>query len=231
MTPTALHQAKQRTRRRRHEAGAVMFVVSMMVTVLAAVGMFALVSSATEVRTAGNERQNAQTHFLAQYGILAVAQVTEMGNGPVLRSRMQYSRDQCLALPIPAPTFFNGGVVSANAKACTRVKPSELQKIGQWNTAVPPVETYAGQTPYLASAANPGSLGPVPITADFFVELTEEGPGRTPAGYSGNNTWVTMAATSFGVTVPLLASGTSAFGAEGMEMQRARFNVGPVGGQ
>lgn len=210
-----------------------MFVVSMMVTVLAAVGMFALVSSATEVRTAGNERQNAQTHFLAQYGILAMARETEMGQGPALRSMMQNPPVpvQCLALPIPSPTYVSGGVESGNAKACARIYPSDLQKIGHWNTSVPPVETYAGATPYLASAANPGSLGPVPINAVFFVELTEEGPGRTPAGYSGDKTWVTLAATSYGVTVPLLASGTNAFGAEGMEMQRARFNVGPVGGQ
>ncbi|MGH7437243.1 MAG: hypothetical protein ACRENE_16325, partial [Polyangiaceae bacterium] len=95
MIPAPLEQARRRTRRRRGEAGAVMFVVSMMITVLAAVGMFALAASATEVRTAGNERQNAQTHFLSQYGILALARETEAGHGPAILSLMLNNTVQC----------------------------------------------------------------------------------------------------------------------------------------
>jgi hypothetical protein len=228
MTPNALYQAKQRTRRRRHEAGAVMFVVSMMITVLAAVGLFALVASATEVRTAGNERQSAQTHFLAQYGILAVARETELGKGPALLSMALNNTVKCQSLPIPGASYISGGRESTNAKACARFGPDNLQQIGNW--AVAPADAYGGATPYLASATNPGSLGPIPMTAAFYVEVTIQGPGRQPAGYSGQS-WVTFEATSYGLTVPLLPGATNAWGAEGTEIQRARLNVGPMPGQ
>ncbi len=206
-----------------------MFVVSMMITVLAAVGLFALVASATEVRTAGNERQNAQTHFLAQYGVLALARESEGGHGPTLVSMMLNNTVSCLALPVPAATYISGGRESVNSKACARLYPADLQQIGNWGTA--PVVTYAGATPYLTTATNTGSLGPVPITASFFVELTIQGPGRQPAGYSGGQSWIVLEGTSYGLTVPLSAAGSTVFGAEGTEIQRARFNVGPMTGQ
>ncbi len=65
----AIHLAKRRAALRRHEGGAVMFIVAMMIAVLGSVGVYALAAAATEVRTSGNERQNTQTHYLAEYGI------------------------------------------------------------------------------------------------------------------------------------------------------------------
>jgi hypothetical protein len=230
MILTPLHQAKRRTRRRRDEAGAVMFVVSMMITVLAAVGMFALAAAATEVRTAGNERQNAQTHFLSQYGVLALARETESGQGPAILSLMLNNTVQCLALPVPSPTYVSGGRIGGPSKACARLYPGDLQKIGSWGAGVPPVETYAGPA-YNTSIAKPGSLGPVPIDASFFVEVTMQGPGKQAAGNSTGMSWVILEATSYGVTRPLISAGNYAYGAEGMEVQRARLLVGPMPGQ
>ena len=43
-----------------------MFVVAMTIAVLASVGIYALAAAANEVRTSGNERQNTQTHYLAE---------------------------------------------------------------------------------------------------------------------------------------------------------------------
>jgi len=71
MDPLVL--AKARSLRRRHQRGAALFVVAMALAVLASVGIFALAAAATEVRTSGNERQNAQTHYLSQYGILVAS--------------------------------------------------------------------------------------------------------------------------------------------------------------
>jgi len=65
--------AKVRSSRRRDEAGAALFIVSMTLAVLASVGIYALAAASNEVRTSGYERQNTQTHYLASYGILGTA--------------------------------------------------------------------------------------------------------------------------------------------------------------
>ncbi len=78
----ALALAKRRAALRRREGGAVMFVVAMTLAVLASVGIYALAAAATEVRTSGNERQNTQTHYLAEYGVLGAAR--EMAGGRAL---------------------------------------------------------------------------------------------------------------------------------------------------
>jgi hypothetical protein len=215
--------AKHRTLRRRHQAGAAMFIVTMMITVLAAVGMFALAASATEVRTAGNERQSAQTHYLSEYGILAFARETESGKVQSYISLMRSNPDTCLSLPLPSVTYINGAE-SPLAKACYRVKAQEFQSIGGW--AVPAADTYAGPQNYAAGFV-PGSLGPVTMNAGFFVEVTDVS-SRNAAGYStGTCSFAVVTGTSFGVTQPLSGT-TTAYGAEGMEMQRARFVAGPI---
>jgi hypothetical protein len=222
-----LSLAKHRTRRRRREAGAAMFIVSMMITVLAAVGMFALAAAATEVRTAGNERQNAQTHFLSEYGILAFARESEQGKVQSYVALMKSNPDTCLSLPIPAASYVNtAGVESYLAKACYRIKAQEFQNIGGWG--LPAADTYPGTQPYVQGLSPPiGSLGPVPMTAGFFVEVTDV-TTRNASGFStGSCGFAVVTGTSFGVTQPMV-NNVVAYGAEGMEMQRARFVAGPM---
>src|SRR5580704_882781 len=72
--PCALPRAKRRASRRRTSAGGTMFVVAMTLAVLSTIGAWALQSAALEVRMAGYERQNTQTHYLAEYGVLAAMQ-------------------------------------------------------------------------------------------------------------------------------------------------------------
>jgi len=59
--------AKARAAHRPQESGAVMFIVTMILTVLASVGIYALAAATNEVTTSGSERQAAQTHYLAEY--------------------------------------------------------------------------------------------------------------------------------------------------------------------
>jgi hypothetical protein len=218
--------AKHRTLRRRHQAGAAMFVVSMMVTVLAAVGMFALAAAATEVKSAGNERQNTQTHYLAEFGILAFARETETGKVQTYISMGMATADKCLSLPLPSPSLLLAGNLSPLAKACYRVEPADFQRIGGWGSA--PTVPYTGSQPYSAGAVNPGSLGPIPMGGVFYVEVTDvSGSGRPAPGYSAGWAFPVVTGTSFGQTQPLV-SGAVAYGAVGMEMQRARYVAGPL---
>lgn len=206
-----------------------MFVVSMMISVLAAVGVFALAAAATEVRTAGNERQNTQTHYLAEYGILAFARETQEGKVQSYISLMKAAPDTCLSLPVPRATYLTAGRESDLAKACHRVYSTELQSIGGWGTT--PTVPYSGGSPYATGVAQPGSLGPVPSNPAFFVEVTDVNQ-RSAAGYStGTCGFAVVTGTSFGVTQPIASVNGApvvAYAAEGVEMQRARFVAGPM---
>ena len=50
-----------------------MFIVAMTLAVLASLGLYALASASNEMKTSGFERQNAQTHYLSEYGVLGGA--------------------------------------------------------------------------------------------------------------------------------------------------------------
>ena len=67
----SLLHTKARQRRRRSQRGAVVFIVAMTIAVLASLGLYALQSASTEVKTSGYGRQNAQSHYLSEYGISA----------------------------------------------------------------------------------------------------------------------------------------------------------------
>src|ERR1700728_3330974 len=101
MAPSILH-AKQRSSRRRGSAGAAMFVVAMTMAVLVSVGVYALAASANETRTAGNERQSTQTHYLADYGIVGAAHEVTSTRAQFFLTQMMsptYRDASCTSLP------------------------------------------------------------------------------------------------------------------------------------
>ena len=217
-------KASNRFRRRRSERGAIVFVVAMTLAVLASVGVYALAAAATEVRTSGNERQNTQTHYLAQYGVLGAAREMQ-GNRALFTIKLMksgtYQDKNCVSLQSVPST-------STAALACVRMGSGDLAGTSSSQPLwVQPVTVpYTGTTAY-ASGVSPGSFGTVPMNGDFFVELTEPMQLSDPARYSTNtNTcFAQITATSIGLTQP---GGTALFGAEGVETQRARLVVGPL---
>jgi hypothetical protein len=214
--------ARLRAARRHQQGGVAMFIVTMMMTVLATVGLFALAAAATEVKTAGNERQSTQAHYLADYGIIAIAHNTDGANASFYTKRMLPTQ-KCMSLPIPtsAVTF------DATTTSCGLFEMTDFQTAGSWSSSIPPTVTYAGTAPYQASIA-PGSLGPVPTTAAFVVELTDANSVTAP-GYSPGLSvqFVMVTATAMGLTLPSFA-GAAAYGNEGIETQRARIIAGPI---
>lgn len=95
----------------RTERGAALFVVVMVVTLLTAVGLFAVRSTSLVDAATGYARQAAQTTALADYGLQLVA--SELGQGRAERvfqlmdQRNQYcpSYDFTPALPTPQPCY------------------------------------------------------------------------------------------------------------------------------
>jgi hypothetical protein len=220
--PLALPLAKRRWARRRHEGGAALFVVSMTISVLASVGIYALAAASTEVKTAGFERQNTQTHYLASYGTLGAAH-------EIVSSKAQFYMGMMLTMPDTCPGSLPGVPASASilSRACRRLGAPELAT----NWATPTTDAYAGTVPY-QSGQTPGSFGPTLTQGDFFVELTEPLQANPPAQYGLNLNFcfIELTVTSTGITRPLFATTnyTATYGSEGIETQRSRILAGPV---
>jgi hypothetical protein len=222
----ALAIAKRRSRRRLREGGAAMFIVAMTIAVLASVGIYALAAASIELRTAGNERQSTQTHYLAEYGILGAAHEL-FGTKAQLYVGMMIQQPEPLCVSLPGvPT-----TADPLTKACRRLPDTELSQ--GW-TGTPTTVPYTGAAPYTPGVA-PGSFGATPTNGGFFVELTDPTQLSAPARYAldQNFCFLELAATSTGVTKPVFAwqqtaDQTAQFGGEGVEMQRARIIVGPV---
>jgi hypothetical protein len=230
-----LSLAKRRRRRLHREEGAALFVVSMTIVALASVGLYALAAAQNEVMTSGNERVNTQTHYLSQYGIISAAHEMVASKAQLYLGLMLSSStidSSCVSLPgVPA-------TASILTRACRRIGSQELYQTGGWAA---PVTLGYGATPQpnpatvapFTAGITPGSLGPAPILADFFIELTDPNQTGAPPRYATDLhfCFVQLTVTSGGITQPLYvnsANYTAQFGSEGIEMQRARILAGPV---
>jgi hypothetical protein len=216
----ALHLAKRRASRRRRDGGAIMFIVAMTIAVLASVGIYALAAASTEVRMSGNERQNTQTHYLAEYGIIGTSQLLAAGLQDSFNARLKAnapSQELCVALanvPTTAPKY---------DRVCQHIEPQDAAKF--WNGTA--FDTYAGNVPY-ASKVDPGSFGTTTMQGDFYVELTEpQDVGST--NYSSGMCAIMLTATSYGRTRPFYPSvansDTAQYGGMGVEVQRAHLTI------
>jgi hypothetical protein len=224
MSPFAV--ARSRSARRRREGGAAMFLVAMTIAVLASVGIYALAAASNELRTSGNERQNTQTHYLAEYGILGAAHELTSSKAQFYMGLMLSSPDAvCLSLPgVPS-------TADPLTRACRRLE-DKLDFQPAWTGAI--TVKYNATTPYSAGVT-PGSFGATPTTGGFFVELTDPVELSPPSRYALNLSFcfIQMTATATGMTQPVFAwqqgaDLASQFSGEGLEMQRARIVAGPV---
>lgn len=223
--PLPLALAKARSARRRHESGAALFIVSMTLTVLASVGIYALAAASNEVRTSGYERQNTQTHFLASYGTFAAAHEISSTKAQFYANLMlnPTTRDTCAALaPVPTNT-----ITSPSSLACRRLGINEFANY--WG--VSPVDAYGGTVPY-SPGVTPGSMGPTLTKADLFVELSDPGNANPPPRYGLNLNFcfLQLTVSSTGITQPVFTTPNAAesYGTEGLEVQRSRITAGPV---
>jgi hypothetical protein len=223
--------AKRRFGRRRRQAGAAMFIVSMTLGVLASVGLYALAAASTEIKTSGNERQFTQTHYLSEYGVIGTAHALAEGRASALLSLMLNPafRDSCGSLPLP-PSVAAG---DNSTRACRRLGDQEFPGLfgPAWVSGAQVAVPYSTSSP--PNTATPGSFGATPMPGGFFVELTN--PTQTdaaryalPGSSSGAHIcFYQFTASASGVTNNGVAS-AALFGAEGVEVQRARIVAGPI---
>ena len=216
-----------------------MFIISMTVAVLAAVGLYALSAASSEIRTTGYERQNAQTHYLSEYGILGSAQEVSGTKAQLYVGLMVSLPDtSCKSLPgVPSSGVTSWGTqVGPLSRACRRMGSTELSGwLGQ-STATPTSWATQVLDPYNATSSTPApSLGSAPMTGDFYVEMTDPRQIAPPAGFDLKLglCFVQVTVSSTGITQQLLAAGGSPgemaqFGKEGVENARSRIVGGPI---
>ncbi|CAN5209969.1 hypothetical protein BH09MYX1_BH09MYX1_12430 [soil metagenome] len=221
-----LRQLKARARRRNHERGAVIFIVAMTLAVLASIGLYALTSASTEVKTSGYGRQNSQSRYLSEYGVQVGANAMGGTTGQLYVGLMKSTvqRDG-------ACTSLIGVDVNASSlsKACRRMGAVELANA--WGTSKTAVEPVA--------ANKAGSLGFNDMTGDFYVELTDPAPAGAMYGIDTRlglcYTKITVLAV--GITRPdtiaLAAKGITLgdralYGSQGLINSRARVVAGPM---
>jgi hypothetical protein len=168
------------------------FIVTLLTTLLTALGIFASRAASLNEMAAGYDRLNEQTHYVLEHGVLLAA--TEIGQQP--EGYLKVAKEggvsnQCYSLsgltnttnynyPCAKFTFskltgsssYVGDVALAQQKAGFPTAPA----ISETN---PPAGDPSGD----ASKNIPGSLGPVPLTPRFYIEMSDVGPaGRPPVG-------------------------------------------------
>ena len=154
----------RRARRRASRRGVTVFVVVLVLVMLTGLGMFAARSASLATSASGYERQMTQTHYIAEYALLATA--AELSTG-----RLDSYINQIKQVPDPA-----GCTAQANVKnkTCYRFGYSDLE------SRLPAPSKFL--VPYDAGNKTPSSLGQADLDANFIIEMTDFGPGPPVAG-------------------------------------------------
>jgi hypothetical protein len=193
----------------------VIFIVAMTLAVIAAMGVYALNSAATEVKTAGFVREQTQVHYLSEFGVLGAALDA---SGP----KAQFYRDRMIQTPDTRCTSLWNIPSTAGQLplACRRVGSTELAS--GWS---PPVNPIVAPWQNANSEIARGSEG-LPTAPDFYVEFTDPTIKTPPAGYGTNQglCFIEFTVSSVGFSQLTLGSYTS----EGLETSRARIIGGPI---
>jgi hypothetical protein len=217
---------------RRNQRGAAVFVVVMVLTLLTAVGVFAIRAASLGSSAVGYERQNTQNHYVGEYGMLSV--ITELSttrrsayvDQMTKPNSVSGTNDKCWAtkdLSNPGAGVF---------VPCYRVYAHEVQNVLPNGRQLFDPSSADGGT-----LLTPGSLGPVPLDGDFVVEMTDLGPVGAPvAGTDVGGTgprfrYLQVTLTSMGQVRPSGDPTTcvdSSAALAGNEMGRAFVVIGPL---
>jgi len=206
---------------RTRERGVAIFIVIMVLTMLSAIGVFAMRATSLATLASGYERQSTQNHYVGEYAMIAAA--TEIGVPQRVKGHICKMRhcdpnqpvETCLAnLNIPN----DGGVLT-----CEHIYAVDIQRYSTAPLFVP------------AAPPAPGSLGPTPLEGDFDVEATDLSqvltlvPGEDLTKSKSRYWQVTL--TSTGQVRPTAADGgldPASCAAAGNETGRAHVVIGPV---
>jgi len=225
--------------RARQQRGAAIFVVTLVIALLSAMGIFAARAASLTEAAAGYERLSNQTHYVMEHGMLLTA--SEVGRNPapylqqaMLGSTCYSNTDLSTGVPqtYPCAKFMvekiASDVASAQTSGATPSSPLVAAATGP----------NAGEDP---GANVPGSLGPTALNPRFYVEMTDIGPtGRPPAGSTVAGpgvqfSYLQVTLNGWGQVGPNLNGSTTCGATErnaalvtARELGRAHILIGPV---
>ncbi len=212
-------------RRCANERGAAVFVVVMVLTMLTAIGIFAMRAASMANLSSGYDRQNTQNHYVGEYGLLsAVAELSTTKRSAYVE-KMGKGIETCAATK---------GVASLGTGVpCYHLYANDVAKAVSGN--------FSGRLLFeppsgSGSALVPGSLGPVPLDGDFVVEMTDPGPvglpvaGTDVGGSAAKFRYLQVTLTSIGQVRPAGDPAVCNAGAvvAGNEAGRAFVVIGPL---
>jgi hypothetical protein len=160
-------------RRRAAERGAAVFVVVMVMTMLTAVGIFAIRAASLAGAASGYDRQSTQNHYVSEYGLFGAVAELSTGRRNSYVTKLGQGAETCNAEKgVTNP----GGTVP-----CYHLFANDVQK------AV--TAAFSGRPLFEATSTSgttmtPGSLGPAALDGDFMVEMTDPGPVGMPVAGS-----------------------------------------------
>jgi hypothetical protein len=235
-----------------------MFIVAMTLTLLGAMGVYALNMASAEVKASGYLRQNTQTHYVSEWAVLGAAEAltVDAQHIAVATSALTNSlpglsnnlRTNCPSIQsVPAAPLS-----AATARSCLMFWSADLMSntYGSGALFTPlvtaaapnnvPIEPYAAAT----NASTRGDLG-LNLAADFFIEFTDLTPISPPAGTGtgvGQPPACSYLVTVTGTGVTPTGGGVSNLGTptaggasttpwaatEGLEQTRSRIIFGPI---
>jgi hypothetical protein len=208
--------------RRAGERGAAVFVVVMVLTMLTAIGVFAIRASSMANLSSGYDRQNTQNHYVGEYGLLSAVAELSTTKRTAYVQQMGKGTEKCAA---------NKGL--GDGVPCYHIYAYDVGKSVSSNFAGRPLfEPPSGS----GSALVPGSLGPVPLDGDFVVEMTDPGPvglpvaGTDVGGSASKFRYLQLTLTSVGQVRPGGDPASCIAGAvvAGNETGRAYVVIGPL---
>lgn len=242
-----------RARRSSSRRGVTVFVVLMVISMLAAVGIFAARSAQLGVSNAGRYREMMQTHYIAEGGMQgAISEFSRDPNGYLIKLRNATALSAtasgafpCSDIPYAAPSVSNFTPCST---LCLRLGLDAVESAAQRRSGNAAFTVYNGKGTDPTVGSLPGSFGMGDVAGNFAVEFTDERPVEPPpagmpiAGGTGVSLkFKSVSARAVGQVLPTNADGSGTLvditdAAEvdaskymiSVETIRAEIVVGPV---
>jgi hypothetical protein len=212
MSSSTRARLKQRVQRRRRSEGAVIFIVATTLALLAGMGVYALTSTTSEVRTAGYQRQATQAHYVTDLGTTAAVETFSPENASYIDNQMRIASNlKCLSSPQAA---LSSGV-SEIAKRCVKLHPDYIKE--SLGLAPLPSNDSSKTDEYQTI---PGTQ----IRGSFLSEITEPINNGMQAGFDLSNG---KCFTRYTITTYVTTSNVTTAAKLARETSRARVVVGP----
>ncbi len=224
---TAGARWRVRVRARRHERGAALLIVVLVIMSLTGVALFAARSASTDVDMAGRFRQAEQTRYVADLGMqTAIAQVANdpqaylgaMTQAGLIAGANAGCNNQVTGAYDPATGKFTGSPIDTGGCYAFNQKATDAAVSGQTGGAIASVIDNTT----LASG----------LKTDFKVELTDKDSWDFPvSGYASNSDvnmkFYTVTLSATGLVLPT-ANGVASNYKVSRQDLRAQLTVGPL---